>query len=251
MGLINIKRYPITIEGQTTWIGTAGELSVALDVLQGQFDRQALEQLQPHLAEIIANAAGCCAVLKSLSVEDQVFFIQALGRDLAAVLQDARHLRDLLAITAQVEVEEALIQTLGTSGLKCLILTAENLAEVLEWVYGECDALTLELTGIDALRQLCRNASDLSAILRSLDHTQQAGLLEQLGWAFVPGLVHDGRDLAYLLRALPPESSERLLKHFSPSQLREIIGNAQDWAYLYQRLEPEEAKILVGLLQEE
>lgn len=241
-------RHPIRIDGETVQIGTANELAVALDVLQGQRDRETLEQLRPHLAGIIANAAGFMTVLRALSKEDQVYLIQSIGPDLAKVMQNSRRLRDQLATMAEQEVEEALLNTLGAQGLRRLIMTGEELAEVLEWVYGECDALLLDLIGEDAVRKLCRHASDLSAILRNLDNELQTRLLDQLGWTFILDLVRDGRDLAYLLRALPPANSERLLQHFSGPKLKDLIGNADDWTYLYQRLEPAEAEALLNIL---
>jgi hypothetical protein len=62
--------HSITIDGETTSIATARELMVALDVLQGQHDREVLEQLSPHLADIVADGAGLYAVLKVLSPAD-------------------------------------------------------------------------------------------------------------------------------------------------------------------------------------
>jgi hypothetical protein len=244
----NIQRYPITIDGETAQIGTASELAVALDVLQGQFDHEALRQLGPHLAEIIAHAPGFLLVMRSLASADQLFLIQSIGPDLAGVLQSARHLRDILATMAEQRVEEALLTTLGQAGLQRLILTGEELAEVLEWVYGDCDALALDLLGIEPVRGLCRHASDLSAILHNIDFALQARLLEQLGWPFVTGLVKDGRDLASLMRALPPESSAGLLGHFSGPELKALIGNEREWTYLYQRLEPAEAEMVLKAL---
>ena len=88
-----MSRYPITIDQETVQIGTAAELAVALDVLQGQFDRVVLTQLQPHLATIIAQASQLFTVMKSLSVDDQVYLIQALNGNLAGIMQDASHLR--------------------------------------------------------------------------------------------------------------------------------------------------------------
>jgi len=129
-----MSRYPVTIEQETVQIGTAAELAVALDVLQGQYDRDVLTQLQPHLARIIPQANHLFNVLKSLSADDQVFLIQALHGNLTGIMQDASHLRDLLATLADEKVETALLQTLGSDGLRSLILTAEELAEVLEWV---------------------------------------------------------------------------------------------------------------------
>jgi hypothetical protein len=246
----SFTRFPITIDGETAAIGSASELAVSLDVLKGQRDREILNQLRPHLAEIIANPAGLMLVLKSLSLDDQLFLLKAIGPDLGSVLQSAQRLRDQLATMADQEVEEALLLTLGQSGLQDLIFTAEELGEVLEWVYGQCDALLLDLLGLEYVRSMCRQPFDLSAILRSLDHDLQEKLLEHLGWEFVAGLVDDGPGLASLLRSLPPDSSQRLLTHFNATQLKTLIGNAEDWIYLYQRLEPEEADFLVNLLSE-
>jgi hypothetical protein len=240
--------YPITIDQETVQIGTAAELSVALDVLQGQYDRVVLTQLQPHLPGIITQANQLFNVMKSLSADDQVFLIEALKINLGGIMQDASHLRDLLATLAEEKVEAALLQALGANGLRSLILTAEELAEVLEWVYGQTDELALDLLGLDYICNLSRNASGLSAILRSLNADLQARLVDQLGWEFCLGLVRDAHDLAYLMRALPAAISVRLLKHFSQEQLSRLVGNSHDWMYLYQRLEPAEAGFISHIL---
>jgi len=244
-----INRYPVQFEGEVVQIGTASELAITLDVLQGQHDLETLKQLQDHLAEIIAHASGLISVIRSLSVDDQVFLVQALGKDLAEVIQNAGRLRDILAIVADPQVEQAILTTLGSEGLRRLIMTGEELAEVLEWVYGDEDAALLDLLGEKELRRLCRHAGALSAVLHNIDFELQARLLEELGWPFVLNLVLDGRDLACLLRALPPETSARLLAHFSGARLVELIGSAADWTYLYQRLEPAEAKLLLSLMR--
>ena len=243
------NRYPVTIDGETVAIGSASELAVALDVLQGQYDRVTLEQLRPHLAEITGHASGLLTVLRSLSVGDQIYLIQAIGPDLVGVIQNAGHLRDILAVVAEQSVEAALLSTLGADGLRRLIMTGTQLAEVLEWVYGDEDALLLQQLGDATVRRLCRHAYDLGAILKNIDFALQASLLEQLGWDFVTALVKDGYDLAGLLRALPPEHSAKLLHHFSAAQLVELIGNADEWTYLFQRLEPAEADMMLELFK--
>jgi hypothetical protein len=169
-----MSRYPITIDQETVQIGSAAELAVALDVLQGQYDRVVLTQLQPHLSRIIQKGDHLLTVMKSLSADDQIFLIQSLQGSLAGIMQDGSHLRDLLASLAEEKVETILLQSLGSDGLRSLILNAEELAEVLEWVYGQTDELALELLGLDYVRNLSREAADLSAILRSLDAGLQA-----------------------------------------------------------------------------
>ena len=98
---MTVTRYPVEIEGETALIGTAGELVAALDVLQGQHDRAVLEQLTPHLADILSGPKGLYATLKILEPEDQLYLIQALGPQLGNVIQTASALRDILATLAE------------------------------------------------------------------------------------------------------------------------------------------------------
>ena len=244
-----IKRYPVTIDGETTHIGTAGELAIALDVLQGQRDREVLEQLRLYLADIMGGPQGFARTLTSLSPADQLFLIDAIGARLASVIREARFLRDIFATMAVLEVEQKMLVTLGGGGLRALIPTAEELAEVIEWLYGECDHQAIELIGTPHLRDIIRHASDLAVVLNVLNAHGQRDLIERLGWARVTNLIRDGVDLALVLRALPAESSAQLLAEMTRERLLALIGNARDWEYLWNRLEPAEAKLLAEKLR--
>lgn len=246
--LASKPRYPVTIEGETAVIGTANELAIALDVLHGQHDRAILEQLRPHLAEIVGNAAGLTNVLRVLEPADQIVLIQAIGDQLPAVLHHARFLRDLFAILADETVEQCLLETLGAAGLRTLIVTASELGEVLEWLYGQRDQQLLNLLGTSYLKRLIRTGEDLACVLNGLAEPAQADLIEQLGWPRVVELINDGREFAFLMRALPAELGTRLLGEYSREQFINLIGNQHDWAYVYDRLETAEAAALVTKL---
>ncbi len=248
MNTLQIPRYPVTIDGDTAQIGTANELVIALDVLHGQRDRAVLEQIRPHLADIIGGPAGFANVMRSLEPADQIYLIDALGARLADILQEPRFLRDLFATMAVVEVEQRLLNVLGTSGLRALIVTAAELGQVLEWIYGQCDRQLIDLLGAIYLRDIIRSGSELGLVLTSLDEAGQLDLIEKLGWQRAVEMIDDGRDLALLLRALPASLSQQLLEHFSREQLVDLIGNKHDWAYLYDRLEPAEAENLLTKL---
>jgi hypothetical protein len=243
------KRFPITIDGEAADIGTVGELMVALDVLQGQHDRAVLEQLRPRLADVIGSPQGLHAVLKVLEPEDQMYLVEALGPRLVDVVQRATALRDILATLAESGVEEKLLQTLGADGVRALIGSAEELAGVLEWVYGASDWLVLQLLGADSVNRLFQNGYELSLVLHSLDHARQQDLIDWLGWDHVVFLVHDRRDLAHLLRALPADLSNRLLTHFTEAQLWSIIQDEHGRRYLYNYLETAEVDYLSKVLE--
>jgi hypothetical protein len=219
-----IKRYPVTIDGETASIGTANELAVALDVLQGQYDRAVLEQLGPALAYITGGPLGFERLLQALAPEDQLYLVDALGPRLAGIIQEARHLRDVFAALAVVEVELRILDTLGTDGLRALINTAQELAEVLGWLYGECDRRAIELLGTPYLTRLIRNGSDLCAVMDALDAEGQLDLLDRLGRTRTSRLLHDGADLAHFMRALPAHLSARLLAEMTREQLAVPVG---------------------------
>jgi hypothetical protein len=241
-------RYPVVVDGETSLIGTANELAITLDVLQGQRDREVLEQLAPHLAQVVATPSGFVLVSKSLAPEDQIYLVSSIGAHLEAILGEARHLRDVLSILSQSAVEQCILNTLGQRGLRRLIQTAQELAEVLEWIYGERDQALLELIGADHVRRIIRSGAELGAVLNSLEEKGQCQLLEMLGWSRVVELVRDGRDLTYLLRALPAAESTRLMDHFPRERLIELIGDPRSWDYMYRRLEPAEEEQLLNRL---
>jgi hypothetical protein len=248
MDQAQLVRYPVTIDGETMSVGTAQELSVMLDVLQGQRDRAVLEQLRNNLADVMGGPRGFALTLKSLSPADQIFLIDAIGARLADVLQEARYLRDIFATMAEVEVEKKMLDTLGATGLRRLVNTAEELGQVLEWLYKECDRQAIELIGTPYLKNIIRHALDLCAVLDALDASGQSDLLERIGWTHVRNLVRDGVDLAQLMRALPPDLSAKLLSEINREQLITLIGNARDWEYLWNRLEPAESKLIAEKL---
>lgn len=239
-----IQRFPVTIDGETARIGTASELAVVLDVLQGNHDRVVLEQLGPHLAEILATPHGFMATMKSLEPANQILLVECIGLELAPVLQKATHLAATLATLAEADVKNAIIRTLGTAGLRALVVTAYDLASVLHWVFGNSDQTVLALLGADYVRAIIRTGDDLGRVLAALEANSQSALLEQLGFEHVVEIVRNGRELAYVLRALPAAFSARLLDHYSRMQLVSLIGNAADWQYLWARLEPEEQTMI-------
>ena len=241
-------RYPITIEGKTADIGTTAELVVALNVLQGHHDRMVLEQLHDYLANIIVSPHELYNILTVLIPGDQIYLIEALGSNLVKVVKKASILRDILATLAETKVEIKIMETLGPDGLRSLINSAEDLSEILEWVYEECDKLVLDLLGREFLERLFQSGYELSLVLHSLDHKRQEELIDMLGWENTMLLVRNRRDLAHLFRALPAKLSKRLITHFTKDQLWKIIRDEHGWRYLYNYLEADEAAHLGELL---
>ena len=241
--------FPITVEGQTELISTAADLVVALDVLHGHHDRAVLEQLRPNLPDIIGEPPGLYSVLKVLDPDNQLVLIDALGSGLINAVQTASALRDILINLADEKVEEQLIRGLGPEGLRSLILSPEDLAGVLEWVYGRCDGVLLELLGPWFLQRHFQGGYELGLVLHALDHTRQEELIDMLGWDALLALVHNRRDLVHLLRALPAGTSRRLLASFTQDQLWRLIGDEHGKRFVMRYLDGDEVAHLEELLE--
>ncbi|MBN1318782.1 MAG: hypothetical protein JXA42_25100 [Anaerolineales bacterium] len=242
--------YSIKINGDTTSIGNAAELSVALDVLQGQHDRIVLQQLEPFLTEIIQDAPGLYAIFKVVNHDDQLYLIDALGSDLEIILKRANKLRDILAMLADERVEQHLIQTLGSNGLRALVNSAQDLVDVLEWVYGRSDHLVLSLLGDDYLKKLFQSGYELALVLHTLDQTRQTELFNLLGWQKILSLIHDIDDLAYLSRALPCQLSTELMERLTKNRIWELVRDEKGLDYLSRYLDRDEVAFVRDLLED-
>lgn len=241
--------FTLNIDGDTAEICTASQLAVALDVLQGQYDRTVLEQLKPVLAEIIQESQGLYDIFKVLCPEDQLFLIDALGPNLVSILKGANKLRDIFAMVADDRVEQHLINTLGSEGLQALVNTAQDLVDVLEWVYGSSDQLILELLGNGYLKTLFQSGYELSLVLHTLDRNRQKELFNLLGWKKVNSLIHDLNDLAYLSRALPSELSIALMARLAKDRVWELVRNEKGLNQLIKFLDNEEETFVRNLLE--
>ena len=240
--------FSISIDSETTTIRTWRDLAVVLDVLQGHHDREVLEQLAGHLPEVIADSNGLYSTLKVLAPEDQLFLVKALGKNLPGIIQKAAALRDILAFLSDDTVEIEIVKNLGTNGLRTLIQTPLELAEILEWIYGDSEMTVLELLGSESVSSLFTTGEEVSLVLLSLQENK-AALLDIIGWEHIVRLIRNGRDLACMLRALPEDISKQLLEYYTGDQLRKLIRNKTDWEYLWNRLETEEADCILKLLE--
>ncbi|HEY8123910.1 MAG TPA: hypothetical protein VIF88_00580 [Methylocystis sp.] len=248
MAAVPPVRYPVRLDSECAEVGDADELVVVLDVLNGRSDRDVLMQLRPHLPQIIRKPSDLPLLMRGLAPEDQIFLIEALGESLADALETARHLRELLATIAEPQVRLTVINTLGGTGLRKLIITARDLSGVLEWTYAHRSRRLLELLGADYLRRLIRHGDDLALALNAIAEDAQSALLDAIGLARVAERTRNARDLAMLLRALPPTIGATLLDQFDRQQLLEIIGDRRAWIYLYNRIRPDEAGQLLSKL---
>jgi len=241
--------YPITIEGATATLGSAEELVVALDVLHGHNDREVLAQLQPHLPALVTGPRQLLALVRVLEPEEQQFLVEVMGPHLAGAIQHARGLRDLFATLADPRVEATVLDTLCGESLRRLIETPAQLAEVLQWIYGDCDRRALDLLGAAFLRGLLEDGDELGQVLHALEAESQLRLLDLLGWEHVLGVLHDERDLAMLMRALPAELSARLLDQLPPRRLRQLVPDDRHWRVVAPFLEADEITVLRGKLE--
>lgn len=237
-------QFLITIDGETATVGTAAELAVALDVLQGAYDRSVLSQLAPHLPAIIRSGRDLLTILRALVSDDQLYLVNTLGAGLEDIIHDSRELRDILAMVSDSIVEETLLRQIGGSKLRQLAAVPAELADLLEWIYGDSDSLLLGLLGDAHLAQLFDSGGELSLVLAMLSRPLQQNLVSLLGWDTVVELIHNYDDLAALLGALPAGTSAGLIAHIPAERLQRLVRDPATWHKLSISLEQRELDLL-------
>jgi len=242
--------YEIKIGHDSARMETADELVAILDVLQGQHDREVLQQLEADLHLIIRNSKELFKVVSVLHYENPIYLFRGLGMHLAEVMRKGSGLRDLLAFVSEDEAEKVLIETLGSEGIQKLITNAVELAEVLEWVYGSMDLTILNYLTISTIQRIVKGGREMSLILNALDPASQRTLIGELGTLFVEKLIHQTEDFAYLMRALPFDTSKDLVDSMSGEKIRELIRSAEDLRYLNRYLDLNEQEYLKLKMEE-
>jgi hypothetical protein len=242
------RRHPVGVDGERAEIGDAAELAVAVELLGPGRSGEVLAQLAPDLPAILGGPEGLLQTVRALDPADRPLLFSLLGEALPPLVRGARRLGELLALTAAPAVEEQLLRALGPAVLRSYAGNARDLAEMLQWVYGECDRLLLELLGAEHLGAVLGSAADLAHALHALDPGGQRRLLELLGPGHAARLVADARDLARVLHALPRDAARELLDGFTPEELVARIGGEREWRRLCRRLADDEAQLLFARL---
>lgn len=229
--------FKIKIGNECTTIETADELVAVLDVLQGQYDKEVLQQLAPNLHLIIRNSKELLKIVGLLPNEDQIFLFRILGDHLIEIIGSGSSLRDLLAHLLADEVKIRLIQSLKPEGIQKLIRNAKELAEVLEWVYGSQDRTVVNYLSIETIQKLIKGGSDLGLVLRAVEPDFQEYLLKELGHHYLVGVIHQTEDFASLLKVLPFETSKLVIDSLNDAKIKDLIRSADDLAYINRYLD--------------
>ena len=242
--------FEIKIGHDSALVESADELVAILDVLQGQHDREVLQQLEKDLHLLIRNSKELYKVVSILHFEDQIYLFRILEGQLAEIIGKGSGLRDLLAFISEDEAENALIETLGSAGIQKLITNAVELAEILEWVYGSMDQTILNYLTVASIQKIVKGGREMSLILNALDAASQRKLIDGLGEVFIRKLIHQTEDFAYLMRALPFETSRQLVDSLDGDKIRDLIRSAEDLIYLNRYLDASEQEYLKHKLEE-
>ncbi len=184
-----------------------------------------------------------------LAVRRTQLDIQHTKSGLGSLFTDAKGLCELLAFMSQPGTEAFLLAGIGAGHLREIIQCPSELADVLEWIYGEDDLLLMNLIGMEHIALLFRTGTEISLVLHNLDAKGQQKLLEVIGYENIPEMVHTWQDLAYIMRSLPRELSLSLLEKFTPSKLRRLFSNDCDRASISRFLENQEEAALDKILR--
>ena len=241
--------FEIHIDNESATIETTDELVAILDVLQGQHDREVLQQLAPDLHRIITNSKSLYKIVSVIQADDQIFLFKLLSNHLIDIIGKGSSLRDLLAFISEEAVEFSLIESLKPHGVQKLIKSAVELAEVLEWVYGSLDKTIIQYLGINNIKKIVKSGRELSLILHAVNNELQEFLLDELGLVYMDVIIHETHDFAYLLRVLPFETSKKLIDNMSIDKIKDIIRTESDLDYINKYLDKKEHEYLKQKLE--
>ena len=220
--------YSFILGDKTYFIRDENELALTFELLETVENRETLQwnvimALDEQLLEIIKTYKGLFLCMKHLGFRHRFLLLVKIGDILPHVLEKSEYLGSILAGIPEENDKIRLLKSMRRKGLVHVIQNAENLGNILEWVYGEAEQLVIDTLGKEFLETLFSSGRDIYRVFHFLNDTNKDYLTDMLSMAFIRERVRTMDDFVYIIKALTAEKCEELIVLFSPEELRIII----------------------------
>lgn len=222
--------YTLSIDNQTVLVEREEEIALVLELLgkdpkkSTQLQWDVLMKIPDEvLMSLIQTYRGLMACLQPLNEKTQFLFLLKIGDTLANVIGNSSHFANILSSITHEKERMRLIRKVQRKGLNRLVRSADDLATILEWTYGESQEAMLGLLGTERIRELIDSAEAFAQVFRFIIKTKQALLMEELGYEYIFAYCHNGKDLVHLLQSLSAEGSTELLHHLGHNRVLGIV----------------------------
>lgn len=215
--------------GDTThYVRNEDELALILELLCTTENTDALQwnvimALDEKLLQIIQTYRGLSHCLKYLGFRNRFLLLVKIGDILSDVLVRSEYLGSILAGIPEEKDKIRLIKIIRRKGLVRIIGDANDLGNVLEWVYGDAEKLVIDTLGKEFLRSIFASGRDIYKVFHFLNDENKNYFADLLTIDFLRSLVRTADDFFYTLKALSNTKCQGFIPLFSAMEIRELI----------------------------
>ncbi len=239
--------FKICYEKDCVEIVNALELRIALDLIPPEAHLEMLKPVKDNLIEIIKTDSEFLLILRKVmgvKGEKKKEFLALFGNKIGKVITMGDTLARALAILANEDDQEFLLQSLKQKGIKNCISNFYDIIDCLEWLFGKMDKLFIELVGWEYVINHIQTGESLGLILRFLEEKEERELLEKMGWDSVLECIQTPKDFSYVLMGMDKGNERALIEKMTKEKLRKVLPFEVDFNRICKELTSEDIKLL-------
>ena len=249
--------YPFSfvLGNKTYQIADELELALVFELLHNETSTSStlhwniIMQLDEKLLSIITSYSGLQGCLKRLNTKNQFLLLLKIGDILPKIIQTSEHLAFLLAGIPNAEQKNHIIKYIRRRGLAQMVRSVQDIANILEWLFGENEVLLLETFGLQEIKPFIFTAHDMNTLLLYLNLQNKDFLLDSLSLPFVRALVRNARDFTEIFSCLTAAKADEFLRLFPQEQLCMLFGNDAVFHECLFKISDSRQQILLSYLQ--
>jgi len=204
------------------------ELALIFELLESTKSAEMLHwnvimSLDEKLLDIIKTYRGLSSCLKHLGYRNRFLLLIKIGDILPTVLGRSEHLGGILASIPEGEGKLRIVKSMRHRGLVQIVENADDLGNVLEWLYGDAELVVLNLLGEEFLRGLFYSGRDIYKVAHFLSEPNKDYFIDLLGISSLRALTGTCDDFLYIIKALTASKTKEYIRLFTPDEIRGLI----------------------------
>lgn len=201
-----------------------------------------------ELMKIIKTNRWLLSCLKHLNEKNYFLLLVKVWDKLSEIVKNSMQLGEILAKIAEENNKLRLIKQIRTKWLARLILTSEDLINILEWVYNEAERETLNTLWEENIRKLFIYPKDIYSVLHYLNSDNKDYLINMIWLNDINKKISSWTDFMFMIKWMSYQKLWQFLQLYTRRQIKDMFSTDEEFRSFLFKLSDKKEKMILEYL---
>lgn len=209
-----------------------------------------LMEMDKDLEWFVTHYRGLLNCLKYLNEKNSFLLLVKLWDVLLNLINNSSELAEILSKIPNESNKIRLLTIMRVKGLRKILFNAQDLWNILEWLYGESQRKFLDLLGRDLVREIFYSTNEIIMILHYLTNENKDYLMNIIWIGWVKTKIKTSFNFLVLFKWLTDKKARELLKTYTKKEVLALFKNDDEFYHFLLRLPKNKEKIFLKFIHE-